>query len=191
MLNALAGTAETLHNPHSMALTIEFDNTVTNSGTTLAGYSAAQNTGSSGSYTFNNLYFLSSGKFRIKVSSSGLTDEYTSYFTIQNFVKTITISSVSSCSAYLQFDIAAAIKGDDDNNFILSETLTLPTSPNIVITESPLVTTSGLATFTLYSIQSGSLSITITGTEKSSNTISVTINKAKLEIILSLSVIFI
>lgn len=191
MLNVLAGTAETFHNPHAISLTVEYDNTVANSGTNLAAYTVPQNTESSGSYTFNGLLFLSSGKFRLKVSSSGLTDSYTSYYTITNYVKTITITSEASWSAYLKFTVVASLKGDDENTFILSETLTLPTSSIIVIDSSPLVTTSGSATFTLYAIQSGALSISITGTEKTSNTVSVNIYKAKLEVIIPTLVIYI
>lgn len=138
---------------------------------------------SSGTVTFYSQKILSSGTFIFTASGTGLTSGTLEVGPITNAIKSINTSldPINTYYTYYDYTITVTLIGSDDNNFILSTTLTI-TSTNgylATITES---NTSGTFSFSnKYFTNGGADTITIaTNPYVNSKPVSLTITKSKI-----------
>ena len=154
----------------------------------LSGISSMQST--NGIAEFSNLRILSDGYFTITATSVGIVSVTSSYLPITNFLYSITATaSPSSVSTNFNTVITVSLKGEDNNPFNQTSTVTISQNNDLVGALSD-ITSSGTATFTVYFTKSGSKSLTISsGSKTTSLSVNVLQNKIKIISISPLNVI--
>ena len=168
-------TIESLRGVYSITLSLtpsgSFSGTLTGSTT-------------SGQYTFTGLTVLSKGTFTIVASSAGITSDTSQTIMISNAVSSVSLSSSTlTPSAYFDFTITTTIKGNDNNLYTDSCTITLSESGGSAILGNTIATTSnGTAYFYIYFASIGSKIIlaTVSGTTGS---LGITVQTNNLKII--------
>ena len=115
----------------------------------------------SGVSTFSSLRILSASTFTLIAAASGITQATYGTFVVTNYVYSITLgTSNSSPSVNFAFTITATLKGEDNNAYIGSCSLTL-TSTNVAGTTTAS-NSAGTATFSIYFTATGSYTATVT-----------------------------
>lgn len=144
----------------------------------------------SGEHTFNNLKILTTGTFTLEVSSTDMTTVQTDPLIIINYAKTMTITSSNlTPSVNLDFTINVALKGDDNEDFIRTCSVTLSDglTPTTLAGETTLDITTGSKDFIVYFTQSGVKSLVASCAETGTatplqNSIEITVQKLKIGI---------
>lgn len=148
-------------------------------------YEDAKST-TAGEAVFSGLYIKSSGSFYISASSSGFVTSQSITFTITNHVKEITTTPPSATSdLYTSITISYGLIGDDDNDFILSTTVSVSASPTtgILLTTSTSVPSGSV---TLSSTTVGTYSFQIATTSSSIKSTAIPVEFLKPNIVLTL-----
>lgn len=143
---------------------------------------------SSGTYTFNNLKILSSGTYKLVVTSSDMTTVETSTTTITNYAYSMTITSENlTPTVNYNFNVEVSIFGEDQELFTRSCTIALSDnlSPTTLSGENNLSTSTGIKTFSIYFTSSGSKTLEARCPETSTGTsvfysVSITVKQLKL-----------
>ena len=145
---------ETVRGPYLIVLTL------TPTGTIFG--TSSVNT-ASGIASFSSLRILSAGTFTITASSSGITSATSTFFTVINYVYTVTItSSISRPSANFNFGVTVLLLGEDTNAYTSSATIILTAGSNTISGILSATTSSGTATLSVYFTTTGSKTITAT-----------------------------
>lgn len=140
-------------------------------------------TTSSGSVTFTGLRILSAGSFSVVASFETMSSVSTSPLTIQNFLYSIEIACGSDTQTVVfPFTVTVTLKGEDDEVFIGTDTVTLTESGgSAIIGTASMSAVSGIASFLIYFTTSGLKTIVATCNSFSVNLL-LTLVEAKLKI---------
>lgn len=142
----------------SFSITLSLSPTGTISGT------VTSNT-SGGTFTFSNLKITSAGTYTVEAANTNMLTGSSSSFTITALaLTTISISSSnSSPSANVQFSLTCTLKDQAGSSWTSSTILTL-TATNSFVGSNSVTTATGSGVFTVYCLNSGSITFTVSST---------------------------
>ena len=140
-------------------------------------------TTSAGAIIFTTLKITTAGNHIIEASCTDMVSDYTSSLAIDALALTSLTISISDTSISANVDFTVTVQTLEQSLGVWTEAASITLSSDGTLLGTLVETTSsGIATFTVYSLYSGLLTITATtGTKTKTGTITILQNKLKIE----------